>query len=124
MIFKIIIFCRLNQKAANMANEETDNKTSEIQKGEPNDSKTHPVFEIIKTSDSENVVDDVRNYFEVNGVSVEIMDNTGMTPLMQACWKGNLELAKFLINQVIYDVPNFCYKIYEIILGSCYFEIN
>ena len=61
----------------------------------------HPVFEVIKTSKPEDVIEAVRNYFEVDGVSVEILDGSGMTPLMHACWKGNLEFSKFLIKQVV-----------------------
>ena len=86
-----------------MANNEAQNETS---KDSPQDEssnstvKIHPVFEAIRASSQENVVDAVRNFFEVDGVSLEIMDNTGMTPLMHSCWKGNLDLAKFLIKQV------------------------
>ena len=60
----------------------------------------HPVFEKIKESQPKDVVENVRNFFEVDGVSVEIIDGSGMTPLMHACWKGNLEFTKFLIKQV------------------------
>ena len=60
----------------------------------------HPLFELIKTSAPETVVDNVRNYFEIDGISIEIMDSSGMTPLMHACWKGNVAFAKFLIGQV------------------------
>ena len=60
----------------------------------------HPLFELIKTSEPETVVDNVRNYFEIDGISIEIMDSSGMTPLMHACWKGNIAFAKFLIGQV------------------------
>lgn len=58
----------------------------------------HEVFGVMKNS--KNVVEDVRNYFEVDGVSVEIQDSSGMTPLMHGCWKGNLDLVKFLIKKV------------------------
>ena len=78
-------------------------KSSEkVQKEEDNkdDPNVHPVFNLIKKTDADKVIGAVRNYFELEGVSVEIMDGSGMTPLMHACWKGNVDLAKFLINQV------------------------
>lgn len=68
----------------------------------------HPVFEAIKTACNDDkvegnrrsaAVEAVRNFFEVDGVPVDIEDNSGMTPLMHACWKGNAELTAFLINQ-------------------------
>ena len=59
----------------------------------------HPVFAAIKTCDDD--VERVRNFFEVDGVPVEVEDSAGMTPLMHACWKGFPKLAKFLIKQVI-----------------------
>ena len=31
---------------------------------------------------------------EVEGVSVELLDGTGMTPLMHASWKGHAAVAK------------------------------
>jgi ankyrin repeat protein len=71
------------------------------------ESKTeHPVFSAIKNSNDE--VEKVRNYFEVDGVSIEIEDSAGMTPLMHACWKGFANLAKFLIKQVRKGLCKFC----------------
>ena len=55
----------------------------------------HPVFKTIIDGDMESM----RNYFEVEGVSLELEDNTGMTPLMHASWKGKYEVAKYLITQ-------------------------
>ena len=86
-----------------MANNEVQNETSKDCPQEESGKaavKNHPVFEAIRTSSQENVVDAVRNFFEVDGVNLEIMDNTGMTPLMHSCWKGNLDLDQFLIKQV------------------------
>ena len=60
----------------------------------------HPVFAELKKAKPEEAIEAIRNFFELDGVSIEISDNSGMTPLMHACWKGNLDLAKFLINQV------------------------
>ena len=60
----------------------------------------HPLFEVIKNSKPETIIEDVRNFFEIDGVSIEILDGSGMTPLMHACWKGNVSFAKFLIDQV------------------------
>ena len=55
----------------------------------------HPVFKTIADGDMESM----RNYFEVEGVSLELEDEHGMTPLMAASWKGRLEVAKYLIKQ-------------------------
>ena len=59
----------------------------------------HPVFAAIKVCNDD--IEKVRNFFEVDGVPVEIEDSIGMTPLMHACWKGHINLAKFLIKQVL-----------------------
>jgi len=66
----------------------------------PNETKTeiihdHPVFKKIDDGDLETI----QNYFEVEGLSLEIADSHGMTPLMHASWKGNPEIAKYLIKQ-------------------------
>ena len=58
----------------------------------------HQVFAAIKECKDD--IEKVRNFFEVSGISVEIEDSIGMTPLMHACWKGHINLAKFLIKQV------------------------
>ncbi len=76
------------------------NETKEAILVDKDEKPEHPVFEVIKKTDPGKVIEAVRNFFEVDGVSIEIEDNSGMTPLMHACWKGNLELAKFLIKQV------------------------
>ena len=55
----------------------------------------HPVFKTIADGDMETM----RNYFEVEGVSLELEDGTGMTPLMHASWKGQQEVAKYLLKQ-------------------------
>ena len=55
----------------------------------------HPVFKTIADGDMESM----RNYFEVEGVSLELEDQHGMTPLMHASWKGRQEVAKYLIKQ-------------------------
>ena len=55
----------------------------------------HPVFKTIADGDMESM----RNYFEVEGVSLEMEDQHGMTPLMHASWKGRQEVAKYLIKQ-------------------------
>jgi len=66
----------------------------------PDETKTeiihdHPVFKKIDDGDLETI----QNYFEVEGLSLEIADSHGMTPLMHASWKGNPEVAKYLIKQ-------------------------
>ena len=55
----------------------------------------HPVFKTIADGDMETM----RNYFEVEGVSLEVEDGTGMTPLMHASWKGQQDVAKYLLKQ-------------------------
>lgn len=55
----------------------------------------HPVFKTIADGDMETM----RNYFEVEGVSLELEDGTGMTPLMHASWKGQQDVAKYLLKQ-------------------------
>ena len=65
-----------------------------------NTENEHPVFQVLKDSIEEEAINNVRNFFEVDGVNIEVLDGSGMTPLMHACWKGYLDLAKFLIKQV------------------------
>ena len=55
----------------------------------------HPVFKAIADGDMETM----RNYLEVEGVSLEVEDGTGMTPLMHASWKGQQAIAKYLLKQ-------------------------
>ncbi len=57
----------------------------------------HPVFAKLESGD----IEDVKNLIEVEGVSVEIEDNHGMTPLMHAAWKGRLDLSQYFLQQVI-----------------------
>ena len=65
----------------------------------------HPVFKTIADGDMESM----RNYFEVEGVSLELEDQHGMTPLMHASWKGRQEVAKYLIKQgEIYIASRYC----------------
>ena len=77
-------------------------KESDLKKDAEPEKPEHPVFEAIKTSKPENAIENCRNFFEIDGVNIEILDNSGMTPLMHACWKGNVALAKFLLEQVKY----------------------
>ena len=55
----------------------------------------HPVFKAIADGDMETM----RNYLEVEGVSLEVEDASGMTPLMHASWKGQHDIAKYLVKQ-------------------------
>ena len=90
-------------------------------KAEPSDNETvteekkeevihdHPVFKTIADGDMETM----RNYFEVEGVSLEKEDQHGMTPLMHASWKGKYDIAKYLIKQGKHFssgfwIPNVC----------------
>ena len=56
------------------------------------------MFQAIK--DCKDDVELIRNFFEIDGVSVETQDSSGMTVLMHACWKGFEKIVKFLIDQV------------------------
>ena len=50
----------------------------------------HPIFKKVDDGDMEGI----QNYLEVEGVSVELEDQQGMTPLMRASWKGNTVVTK------------------------------
>ena len=71
----------------------------ETKKPVDEDKDEHPVFEALKNSKDN--VEDIRNFFEIDGLSIEMEDSAGMTVLMHACWKGYEKIAKFLIEQVI-----------------------
>ena len=62
--------------------------------GPPEPSKVvhhdHPIFKSVDDGDMERL----QNFLEVEGVSVELLDGTGMTPLMHASWKGHAAVAK------------------------------
>jgi len=55
----------------------------------------HPVFAAVK--DCGDDPEKIRNFFEMENVSLEIGDSAGMTPLMHACWKKYPKIVKFLI---------------------------
>lgn len=59
------------------------------------DQQDHPIFARIESGD----LDGVKNYLEVEGVSVEIEDKHGMTPLMHAAWKGRLDMTQYFLQQ-------------------------
>jgi len=63
--------------------------------GENKQCEQHPVFAKLESGD----IEDVKNFIEVEGVSVEIEDNHGMTPLMHAAWKGRLDLSQYFLQQ-------------------------
>ena len=73
--------------------EENKSTSSEVNKTEI--IHDHPVFKKVEDGDLETV----QNYFEVEGLSLEIEDQHGMTPLMHASWKGTIEVAKYLLKQ-------------------------
>ena len=50
----------------------------------------HPIFKSVDDGDMERL----QNFLEVEGVSVEVLDGTGMTPLMHASWKGHAAVTK------------------------------
>jgi hypothetical protein len=50
----------------------------------------HPVFKAVDDGDMERI----QNFLEVEGLSVELEDSTGMTPLMHASWKGHAAVTK------------------------------
>lgn len=55
----------------------------------------HPVFKAVDDGDMERI----QNFLEVEGLSVELEDSTGMTPLMHASWKGHAAVTKYLLSQ-------------------------
>jgi len=55
----------------------------------------HPIFKSVDDGDMERL----QNFLEVEGVSVELLDGTGMTPLMHASWKGHVGVTKYLLRQ-------------------------
>jgi len=55
----------------------------------------HPIFKKVEDGDLETI----QNYFEVEGLSLELEDQHGMTPLMHASWKGTEEVVKYLLKQ-------------------------
>lgn len=67
-------------------------------KKEEGSSKDHPVFAVIKSCEDD--VEKVRNFFEVDGVSLDLEDSDGLTPLMHACWKAYKKLTSFLLKMV------------------------
>jgi len=69
-----------------------DNDKSEEKKEIIHD---HPLFMKVDNGDMEGI----QNFIEVEGVSVELEDQHGMTPLMHACWKGNIPGTKYLLSQ-------------------------
>jgi hypothetical protein len=83
-------------------------KPEEKSETEENKTNDHPVFTAIKECGDD--IEKIRNFFEVDGVSVEIEDSIGMTPLMHACWKGHINVAKFLIKQVRIDSCSLPYQ--------------
>ncbi len=85
-----------SEPVVDISEDKTKIETTSIVEEEPKNE--HPVFAAIKECGDD--VEKVRNFFEVDGVPVDIEDSIGMTPLMHACWKGHLKLAKFLIKQV------------------------
>lgn len=60
--------------------------------------KDHPVFAAIKTCEDD--IEKVRNFFEVDGVPLDLEDSDGLTPLMHACWKAFKKLTAFLLKMV------------------------
>ena len=88
------------EKDCTVSKKDTENKIDG--KAAMSKVQQHPLFEIIKTSQPEVVIEAVRDFFEIDGVSIEIQDSSGMTPLMHACWKGNVEFVKFLIKLLYY----------------------
>ena len=72
-----------------------DSKSSQPEEAKTEIIHDHPVFKKVEEGDMETI----QNFFEVEGLSIEILDQHGMTPLMHASWKGSVEVAKYLIKQ-------------------------
>jgi len=57
--------------------------------------ESHPIFKKIE----EGSLNDIQNLIDAGGISVEIEDKNGMTPLMAACWKGQENIVSYLLQQ-------------------------
>ncbi len=67
-------------------------------KEEDEKKSVHPVVEAICRPEDD--PDGVRAAMEANPGSLEVADDTGMTPLMHAAWKGKPRTTKMLIDMV------------------------
>jgi len=89
-------------KTNNRDEKAVDLVTGDKNEDEEKDKKPrHPIFDAISKS-AEDDVDAVRKYIDMKasegGVdSIDLQDDSGMTLLMHAAWKGKLKVAKFLI---------------------------
>ena len=66
----------------------------------------HPIFNVISTH-ADDKVEDLRKYLDLppddpdHLSDINLEDESGMSALMHAAWKGKEKSAKFLIQQVI-----------------------
>ena len=77
-------------------------------------SRRHPIFDAISKS-AEDDVDAVRKYVDMKasegGVdSIDLQDDSGMTLLMHAAWKGKLKVA-IMLKKVLYLSHNFSHQL-------------
>ena len=73
-------------------NQETENPEASDEEKKANN---HPIFKLIENGD----LAAVQNQIDIEGVSIEIEDSHGMTPLMHASWKGHKDIVEFLLKQ-------------------------
>jgi ankyrin repeat protein len=93
-----------DQKEKEMSVELIDGKVQDQGVGEPakkEEKPRHAIFDAICASTDDDV-EPVRKYVDLKpsdgGVSsLEVEDDSGMTPLMHAVWKGKVKVAKFLL---------------------------
>jgi len=62
---------------------------------DPSEPDNHPIFKKLE----EGSLDDIKNFLEIDGVSVEVEDTNGMTILMHAAWKGRVDMVQYIIDQ-------------------------
>lgn len=79
-------------------NGKTAETIPECKDNEPQENIESLVFKYI----SENNFDAVKNLFVQYKLKPNLYDKDGMTPLQHACFKGNKQIAEFLIEQVMY----------------------
>lgn len=55
----------------------------------------------------ENNFDELKNLYSQYKLKADIFDSEGMTPLLHACYKGNQQMAEFLIEKVTIIIVSF-----------------
>ncbi len=82
--------------AVEVLDREEDGEENKVEKKKP---PLHPVVEAI-TGLPEDDPEAVRAALAENPGSLERLDESGMTPLMHACWKGKKSTVKMILDMV------------------------